>query len=472
MRLLPLALFLFVAALPSALHAATPSAGGASRVGIAATVNDDVVTLVDLDSRVRLYLGGNPRQPSPEEFARLQKEVLERLIDEKLQLQEAKALSIDVADDQIAQGFAEIARQNHTSPEEFRDRLQQAGVRLDTLREQIRAEIAWSQVVRRKLRPQINVSEQEIDDAMQQRNRSAGKTEYHLAEIFLSTENADPARVEAEANDIYMALRKGARFSEIARARSQSPGATNGGDIGWLSEDQVDSTIASHLRNMQAGQVTPPIKAGKGYYVVFLRDRRQGGVAAMDAAPAPAPAASTTGAEESAQESILALRQLTIPVAATDPQPVLAAKAARADALAAEVKGCDALDAKAGEFNTKTVGGPQKMSTLPPPIAKVLDGLADGALSKPVRTTNGISVFMICSRTTPASTAPTEAPAPAAAQDQGQSAEAQVEPAPGTSTENEVREKIANEIGSGRLTQMQERYLRDLRATAFIERRI
>ena len=463
MRLLPVLLSVLIIAAPLSAQAATPSSQPGSRVGIAATVNDDVVTLVDLDSRVKLYLGGNPRKPSPEELSRLQKEVLERLIDEKLQMQEAKALSIEIPDEQIAQGFAEIARQNQTSAEEFRDRLQDAGVRLDTLRDQIRAEIAWSQVVRRKLRPQINVSEQEIDNAMQQRNRSAGKTEYHLAEIFLTTNESNAESVTKEANDIYEALKKGARFSEIARARSQNPGANQGGDIGWLNSDQVDPALRSHLANMQTGQVSPPIKTEKGIYILFLRDQRQGGIPTDTAAPQAAQPAPVVDSEP-----VLALKQLTIPVAATEPQTVLAAKMARAQALASEVKGCDALDAIASEFNTQTAGGPQKMSTLPAPIAAVMQGLEDGALSKPIRTTNGVSVFMICSRTAPA-------PAPVAAAETAEAApvaDTTAEPAPGTSSEDTAREKIANEIGGTRLSQMQERYLRDLRATAFIERRI
>ena len=454
MKLLPVFFSALIVFAPLCAQAA-PQPAASSRVGIAATVNDDVVTLVDLDSRVKLYLGGSPRKPSPEELARLQKDVLERLIDEKLQMQEAKALAIDVPDEMIAQGFAEVARQNNTTPEEFRDRLQHAGVRLDTLRDQIRAEIAWSQVVRRKLRPQINVSEQDIDSAMQQRSRNAGKPEYHLAEIFLPAAGADADRVGREAADIYEALKKGARFSEIARARSQSPGAANGGDIGWLNADQVDEAIRPHLAGMQSGQVSPPIKTEKGYYIIFLRDQRQGGIVAS-AAPQAQPQATVDS------EPVLALKQLTIPVAATDPQTVLAAKMARAQALASEVKGCDALDKIAGEFKTQTAGGPQKMSTLPAPIADVMQGLEDGALSAPVRTTNGVSVFMICSRTVPA--------APVA-QDSADAAPA-AEPAPGTSSEDTIREQIANEIGGGRLSQMQERYLRDLRATAFIERRI
>jgi peptidyl-prolyl cis-trans isomerase SurA len=434
-----------------ALAAATPALAE-PRVGIAATVNDDVITLSDMDNRAKLYLGGQPGRPSPQQMAALQRDVLNRLIDEKLQLQEAKALGVEVADEQIAQGFAEIARQNKTTPEEFRDRLNRAGVGLDTLREQIRAEIAWSMVVRRKLRPQVNVSEQEIETTLQQRATRDGQPQYHVAEIFLATDGANDERIAAEAAAIYEALKKGARFSEIARARSQNPGAGNGGDIGWLLESQLVEELRGPVSQMQPGQVTPPVKAKNGYYLVFLRDRRAGGAGAATAAAAPAPA-------QPPAEAMLTMRQLTIPATPDEPPAVVAAKFARAEALAGEVNGCAALETAAREFKTEAVAGQQRMSNMPIQITRVLKDLADGRLSAPVRTANGVSVFMICSRETP--------PAPAVA------AAAPVSmPAPGTSSEEQTREAIASEIGSERLAQMQERYLRDLRATAFIERRI
>lgn len=447
------------------LAANATQARAEGRVGIAATVNDDVITLGDLDNRVKLYLGGRPGQPSPEQLKMLQTQVLDKLIDEKLELQEAKSLSIEVPDDQIAQGFANIAQQNHSTPEEFRAKLEHAGVKLDTLRDQIRAEIAWSQVVRRKLRPQVNVSEQEIDNALQVRSRKQGKTQYHVAEIFLSTEHADAAKIEAEATAIYDALKKGARFSEIARQRSEAPGAALGGDIGWVTEGQLDPAIDEALAKMQTGQASPPVRGKDGFYLLFLRERRD----SNDAPKAEAPAAANTDADAAAadSEAVLTLKQLTIPVAAGEPGPVVAAKTARAQALADEVKSCDDLDKAAGEFKTRTASGPQKISTLPGPIADVVRDLADNKLSAPVRTTNGVSVFMICSRETPA--AP---PAPAADNAATANATEGTTPAPGTSSDEETRNAVASEIGMTRLNQMQERYLRDLRATAFVDRRI
>lgn len=448
---------LFALGLGLLAFAATP-AQAEGRVGIAATVNDDVITMGDLDNRVKLYMGGRLGQPTPEQLKMLQAQVLDKLIDEKLELQEAKSLSIDVPDDMIAQGFANIAQQNNSTPDEFRAKLEHAGVKLDTLRDQIRAEIAWSQVVRRKLRPQVNVSEQEIDNALQVQSRKKGKTQYHVAEILLSTEHADASKIEAEANAIYDALKKGARFSDIARQRSEAPGAALGGDIGWVTEGQLDPAIDAALAKMQTGQASPPVRGKDGFYLLFLRERR-------DSSDAPKPEAAADAAPADT-EAVLTLKQLTIPVAAGEPGPVVAAKTARAEALAGEVNSCDDLDKAAAEFKTRTASGPQKISTLPGPIADVVRDLADNKLSAPIRTTNGVSVFMICRRETPAAPA-APAPAPEAADNS-----ATPTPAPGTSSEEDTRNAVASEIGMTRLNQMQERYLRDLRATAFIDRRI
>ena len=151
--------------------------------------------------------------------------------------------------------------------------------------------------------------------------------------------------------------------------------------------------------------------------------------------------------------SVITLKQLTIPTDSADPQPVMAAKFARAEALSGEVADCAALDTIASEFNTKTATGQQQRESLPAPIRAVLDPLPIGKVSKPVRTTKGYSVFMICGEETKIAT-----PQPAAAASAANS--------------EKTREEIANQLGMQRLSQLQERYLRDLRATAYIDRRI
>src|SRR5262249_16333615 len=142
-------------------------------------------------------------------------QVLDKLIDEKLQLQEAKSLGITVGDDQMTDAFAQIAKQNNFSPEDFRKRLVTEGVKIDTLKDQLKSEIAWSQVVRRKLRPQINVSESDIDNKMDELSRAKGKPQFHVAEIFLSVPRAAQEQdVRADAQKLVEQITKGAHFSD------------------------------------------------------------------------------------------------------------------------------------------------------------------------------------------------------------------------------------------------------------------
>ena len=265
----------FYIALAFFLMMTTPVDAVENRVGIAAVVNDDVVTFSDVRNRVKLYAAGAPQAPSKSELAQMEQQVLNKLIDEKLQLQEAKSLGIVVTEQQIEAGFSDIANQNGIDAAEFRRRLQSSGVKISSLQDQIRAELAWAQVVRRKLRPQVNISETEIDIEMDTRSKQAGAARYLVAEIFLPVDaDTNDKRVADDAQKMVEQIRKGARFSELARNFSQSPGASTGGDIGWVQEGQIDAALFTALTRMQPGQLSSPVRTDKGYHILFLRDAR------------------------------------------------------------------------------------------------------------------------------------------------------------------------------------------------------
>lgn len=459
MKNVVLALLLVILA-STAAQAAADSSKARQRVGIAAVVNDDVVTFSDVNNRVRLYLTG-AKQPPADMLKKMEKEILARLIDEKLQLQEAKALGISVSEEQVKEGFAEIATKNKLPPDEFRRKLVEAGVKIDTLYDQLRAEIAWSHVIRRKLRPQVNVSESEIDSQLDRLARASGKNEYRVAEVFLAVPaDKDEAKVREDAEKIVTQITKGASFSQIARQFSQAPGASTGGDIGWVQQGQLDPALDAALSRMQPGQVSPPLRTAKGFHILFLRDVRQNAIVATGntQAPeaAPAPAAETVPAD-----TLLHLKQIVIPVAKTDPQPIVNAKAVRAQSLAAEIRSCEQMEEKAKDFIFDGTGdlGEVSQNALPEPVKAAVADLPLQTLSQPVRLENAIAVLMVCNRTDTGG-APVATPAPAPA------------PVPVVKNDEISREKIATKIGQERLTQLQERYLRDLRATAFIDKRL
>lgn len=428
----------------------------AQQGGIAAVVNDSIVTVSDIEARTDLYLSGGGK-PSEEERQKMKSQVLDKLIDEALQLQEAKKIGITVSEDQVTAGFGYIAKQNNLSPDEFRQRLKDSGVNVDSLYAQIRAEIAWDSVVRRQLRPQVNISESEIDMTLDQLAQNGGKKQYHVAEIFFNAPDDASARdAESKAEEAIGKIKGGATFSSVARAVSQSPGAANGGDLGWVQDGQLEKAVNDVLVGMNPGQLSKPIRGDKGYHIIFLREVR---LAASDtsalapAAPAPAAPAAEAG-------PIVLLKQIIIPVSNKDSESVIKAKYARGVALKQEIKDCDALDKRMKEFPAKGTGtigeGPQK--ALHPQLRAIVEKLAVGELSAPLHMPAGWGMIMVCHRKDAA--APVEAAAPTAPA------------APADKNDEKARESVADRLGVQRLGKMADHYLHDLRAAAFIDKRI
>lgn len=489
-----IALFLVSLSLPAAAAETRPNA----RAGIAAVVNDDAITFSDIRNRMRLYLASLPPNPPPEALKKIEAQTLSKLIDEQLQLQEAKRLGITVDEAQVESGIAQLATNNKLDASQFEEKLASTGIKMSTLKAKIRAEIAWGMVVRRKLRPQINVSETEIDNEMNRLARGKGKAEYQLAEIFLPVTSADTESLtRQDAGKILEQLQAGASFSQLARQFSKAPGASQGGDLGWVQEGQLEPAMDQAAAQLEPGQVSSPIKTEKGYHLLFLRDKRDGGTiapakpqqAAKPVKPTvvPAPAAEPAAAPAPV-DAELHLMQIVMPAAPNEPQATIAAKTALATSLKSQIDSCDAMTAKATEYGTSDRSnlGAQKLDSLPPDIRAAVAPLADNELSAPVRTQSGIVVYMVCSRTggETADAEAAEAPAPeqaAEAEAAEKAAEAGEKPAETAAAEKAegaspapeaARNEVASQLGLKRLDLMAERYLKDLRATAYIEKRI
>ncbi len=428
--------------------------------GIGAVVNDEVITLSDVRSRTSLAAVA-----AKASAAQIQKRALETLIDEQLQMQEAKKLGITITDEQIDGGFASIARQNGMTPEKFKAMLAEKKVSVASLRAQIRAQIAWSYVVRRKLRPQISVSESDIDAVFDRMERSADKPEYHLAEIFLAVETpSEDEFVKGKALELIDKMLKGASFSSIAREHSQAAGADKGGDLGWIAADQLQPAISEALTRIKPGQISPPIRGTDGYHIVYLLDEREKIKTSPVAAAAPA---TTAHPDPGKAVQALHLKRIVIPVEKNDPATVIAAKTARARQLSREIENCAAMEKKSADFISPATGdlGFVDPANLPEAVSEALATLPDGKLSAPITVESGLAVVMICGRK--------ELPAPAAPDIAAPKTSPLASPDISTMRNNQAtREKIANDLGMERLDMLQQRYLQDLRASAFIEKRI
>ncbi len=244
---------------------------------VAASVNQDAVTIHDLDARVRLGLLAGNLPDTQDNRRRLGPEVLRRLIDERLETQEATRLKVAVSEGEVGAGMSDIERQNHMQAGQLGSYLESHGIDPQTLRDQIRSQLVWGRLMRQALLPSIRIGEEEIDTRLQQMKEGLDKPAYLAADIYLPVE--DPARdgeVHQLADSLVEQLAAGAPFSGLAQQFSQS-GASAGGDLGWISPGMLDDQLMDALSKLEVRHATPPIRTRDGYHILLLRDKHAAG---------------------------------------------------------------------------------------------------------------------------------------------------------------------------------------------------
>lgn len=392
---------------------------------IAAVVNEEVISGYDLKARVSLVLASSRLEDRSETRQRLAPQVLRALIDEKLQLQEAKKIGVQVSREDISGVLDNMARQNKIPPEKFAEVLAGQGLDKSVLEQQVEAQMAWNRVVKRKLASKIVIGDDEISAMMERLAANEGKPEQHVAEIFLPIENPSQEReATATAERVVEQLRAGASFSALARSFSQSATATNGGDLGWLPIGQLPPELETHLAAMQPGQATPPVRTQSGYYLLALLERR---------------AAAAFGTENVS----MALQQVVLPLPEGATADQVKAQEAKAAAYTQNARSCTDMEQLGRNSGSPLSGnlGKIKLSTLAAELRAVVSALPVNQVSRPVRSPAGILVLMVCER------------------DNGTDAEAR-------------RERIRDMILQQRLEISARSYLRDIRRAAFVETRL
>jgi len=267
------------AALPRAREAAPgqQAAPTAPEMKIAAVVNDEVISAFDLVSRIRMVLISSNIADSPETRQRIAGQVLRSLIDEKLQLQEAKRQSVTATDDEINKALEQIEKQNNMKGGGLNEFMKARGIDRGALVDQLTASIVWAKLVRRQAVQTASISDEEIDTALKRVKEHAGEPQSRVAEIFLAVDNpAQEEEVRHLAERLSQQMKQGARFSAVATQFSQSATAAVGGDIGWVRPDQLPPELAKAAAQLKPGELSPPIRTAGGYYLMLVIDRRTG----------------------------------------------------------------------------------------------------------------------------------------------------------------------------------------------------
>ena len=273
---MPAALRLLLPACLLLLALPAPAAQTLER--IVAVVNDEVVLASELERElegVRRQLAERDTRPPPEED--LRRQVLERLIMRRLQLDLAQRSGVRVDEATLDEAVRRIAERNNLGLSEFRDALAAEGIGFATFRDQIRQEITLTRLRQREMQRRINITPQEIDQFLEQQGDEAGQR-YRLRHILVALpEAASPEQLQQagqRAEALMQALKDGARFAALAARYSDSQTALEGGDIGWRAAGELPRSVAEVLPRLQPGQVTPPVRTSSGVHLFQLVERR------------------------------------------------------------------------------------------------------------------------------------------------------------------------------------------------------
>jgi peptidyl-prolyl cis-trans isomerase SurA len=394
-----------------------------------AIVNGDVITDTDVEERLNLVVAANGGKIDPEEKMRLRLQVLRNLIDEKLEIQEAATKDIKVTDAEVNAAYNRVANNFKNPTSNFVDFLRNAGSSPQSIKAQIRGELAWSKLLRRTVEPQVNVGDDEVKAVIAKLTAAKGKEEYHVGEIFLSATPETQSKVMADAGRIVGEIRSGASFVAYARQFSEASTAGVGGDLGWVRAEQLNDAVAPTVVKLTPGNpntaVSDPIPVPGGVAIMALIEKRQVLAGNPD-------------------DAILSLKQLSLPLKPGITQVEGEAVVAKFKAATQDMGGCGRAEAVAKDLGAEVaVNDSIAIKDLPGPLQNLMKQLSIGQATPPFGSaTEGLRVLVLCGRDDRPATA--------------------VEPS---------FDAVYNQLNEERVNSRARRYLRDLRRDAIVDYR-
>ncbi len=360
----------------------SPLLATAQSLRVVARVNDDAITDFGLDQRIVFAIRTTGLQDTPDLRQRLRPQILRQMVDERLQIQDARRLGLRTSEAEINQRVSDIERGAGMGHGQFRQYLQSIGVPYEIATGQIDASIAWSKIVRRRVRPLVDVSEAEIDDALSRVRANIGKTESRVAEIFVPIDRVDQAdEARRSADRIIEQLRRGAPFAAVAQQFSQGATAQVGGDLGWVLPGSLDPAMDAAIERAALRQPTEPVRSGAGWHILYVIERR--------------PFASTRS-----EDARLNLVQMTLALPINASADETARATAEAQKAMSGVRQCNDLHQRAREMKGATSGDLNgvRVGDLRgnPEMFEQIPKLAVGGTAGPFRVAEGLQVVALC----------------------------------------------------------------------------
>ncbi len=403
--------------------------------GVAAVVNDTVISQYDLRQRVALFLATTGAKPTKENIDRIHDQVLKQLETERLELLEAQKNNITVSGSEVDKAIDNITSDNSMTLDQLKGMLAQSGVNIATLRSQIATQIAWSKTVQGMYGDRINITPADVDAELKHEAATADRPHYQVAEIFQSVDNPEQdSKILKDMQELREQIQEGAPFQAVARQFSQNPTAAQGGDLGWMADGQLPKPLNDALRAMKPGTVSDPIRGAGGYYILFLRGRQE---AAGTKIPEPVASLDPSGT--------LPLARVLLPIGEKPDKELLDRAMQAAGVIRQHIDGCEHLDELTKKINGSVYMnlGSMKVSDLSPQFQEALAKTQPGDVAEPFQSPAGIEIIVRC-----------DAPLP------------QI-----TAFHVPTKDDVENQLFEEQMSVLARRYLRDLRREADVETR-
>lgn len=354
---------------------------------IVAIVDQAVITEQELESRIITVTAQFKKQGTelPEESV-LRKQILERLITDTLQIQYAAQIGLKVDDNQLDRTIERIAEQNNLTLTQFSEALAKDGISMRKFRADIRNEITISRLREREVDGRVNVSESEIDNYLtSQSNLNENTDEFEISHILIRTpeEGAteDIQKAKVKVDEAVRQLNSGTSFAKVSASFSDAPNALEGGSLGWKKGSQMPALFLDALKNMQAGEVSAPLRSPNGFHLLKLTNKRGG-------------------------NSPLVIQQTHARHILIKITEVMSDKEAQAkiDVIKERLDNGEKFEALARQFSedsTASNGGDLNWvnpGDTVPPFENAMNALKDGQISAPVRSQFGWHIIQVIER--------------------------------------------------------------------------
>ena len=238
----------------------------AASLNIVALVNGEIISNEDIENRVNLFVMNTniPLNPQTENMVR--NKVLHSAIDERLKLQDAEKLGLKIGEQEVSAAIVNFEKNSKLNTGDLYNMLKQHKVSEETFRSQIRSDLAWVKVVRRRMAGDNTVSQKEIEQALEDAKKDLATPKYMVAEIFIRKGNAQ------DVEGLVAKIKEDPRFELYAMQFSESPSASSGGNLGWVNKGKFIPQLEAALSKMTPGEISDPIRVNGDYYILRLNN--------------------------------------------------------------------------------------------------------------------------------------------------------------------------------------------------------